>query len=423
MRFLLVLFLLAVTAFGQQSQEAVPPPHPTPGPPEAAPPSAPKTLDARKKFVLDVVNHAVALPQPDPQDRLRVLAAASQLVAPWNHELALKYSREGVELETQLVASGQTPAVSMLEAGQVDCSAKQNFVESVPVAGVPKAEQSLLVAVTTCPKSTLAPTRRKLEDAMNAGYLAPRALLATMQASGIKSQWSQEQFEKLFSSLPKDAAAAKDEAPNFAAMYSTLAPDVDKDVAQQAGLKLLEWLGHVPESGERNLSVNMATAAMKQVLGDDRYNEALRSNVMAGQVARTEGQEGEIEHPDEENVSVMKAMGNSADQTEALRQMPPSRRAREAAANGFAAGTSGNRTLSDKYFDMAFSAADEVWDKRAEQHDAVSVIEEVCEAAAQVDAVHALRRAQGLQDASAQAIGMLAVARVVDSQNPQAAQQ
>ena len=422
MRSLLLVFILAVASFAQDSQQAVPP-HPTPAAPETTPPAAPKNLDARKKFVLDVVNHAVALPQPDPQDRLRVLAAASQLVAPWNHELALKFSREGVELETQLVASGQTPAVSMLEAGQVDCAAKQNYVESVPVAGVPKAEQSLLVAVTTCPKSTLAPTRRKLEDAMNAGYLAPRALLATMQASGIKSQWSQEQFEKLFSSLPKDAASAKAEAPNFAAMYSTLAPDLDKDVAQQCGLKLLEWLGHVPESGERNLSVNMTTAAMQQALGGDRYTEALRSNVMAGQVARTAGQEGEIEHPEEENVSVMKAMGNTTDQTEALRQLPPSRRAREAAANGFAAGSSGNRPLSDKYFDMAFSAADEVWDKRAEQHDAVGVIEEVCEAAAQVDAVRALRRAQGLQDASAQAIGMLAVARVVDSQNPQAAQQ
>ena len=29
-----------------------------------------------KKFALDVVNMAVALPQPDPQDRLRVLTSA-----------------------------------------------------------------------------------------------------------------------------------------------------------------------------------------------------------------------------------------------------------------------------------------------------------------------------------------------------------
>jgi len=41
------------------------------------------------------------------------------------------------------------------------------------------------------------------------------------------------------------------------------------------------------------------------------------------------------------------------------------------------------------------------------------VVEEVGEAAANVDAVNALQRAQRLQDPAAQAIAMLAVARVV----------
>jgi hypothetical protein len=40
-------------------------------------------------------------------------------------------------------------------------------------------------------------------------------------------------------------------------------------------------------------------------------------------------------------------------------------------------------------------------------------VEEVSEAAAHVDAVDALQRAQRLQDPSARAIGMIAVARVV----------
>jgi hypothetical protein len=60
---------------------------------------------------------------------------------------------------------------------------------------------------------------------------------------------------------------------------------------------------------------------------------------------------------------------------------------------------------------MAFSALNEVWDQRANQP-AASIVEEVSEAAAQVDTVTALRRTQGLTDPSAQAIGMLAVARV-----------
>ena len=42
-----------------------------------------------------------------------------------------------------------------------------------------------------------------------------------------------------------------------------------------------------------------------------------------------------------------------------------------------------------------------------------AVVEEVSEAAAQVDPVAALRRSQALQDPSAEAISMLAVARVV----------
>jgi hypothetical protein len=67
---------------------------------------------------------------------------------------------------------------------------------------------------------------------------------------------------------------------------------------------------------------------------------------------------------------------------------------------------------------MAFSAADEVWSNRGETNVA-ELVEEISEAAAQVDPVAALKRAQGLQDPSAQAIGMIAVARVVLSKNLQ----
>jgi len=81
----------------------------------------------------------------------------------------------------------------------------------------------------------------------------------------------------------------------------------------------------------------------------------------------------------------------------------------------FAAGTSGDKQQARKYFDMAFSAADEVWDARTPETDAAAVVQEISEAAAQVDSLNALTRAQKLHDSSAQAIGMLAVARVVGS--------
>ena len=217
----------------------------------------------------------------------------------------------------------------------------------------------------------------------------------------------------MFSTLPSDAEQARQEAPNFAAMYVHMAALVDRDVARDTGLHYLEWLSSVKESGERNLSVNMVTEAMKSALGAERYAEALRANIVAQGMAQTAGQPGEIEHPKEESVSVLEAIDqNGQDRSESISKMPPSLRAREAAAHGFATGTAGDRKLADHYFDIAFSAVDEVWNERSKIENAPAVVEEVSEAAAQVDTVAALKRAQGLQDPSAQAIGMLAVARV-----------
>jgi hypothetical protein len=62
---------------------------------------------------------------------------------------------------------------------------------------------------------------------------------------------------------------------------------------------------------------------------------------------------------------------------------------------------------------MAFAAVNEVWDGRTPEQNTAAVVEEVSEAAAQVDSINALERAQQLRDPSAQAIAMLAVARVV----------
>ena len=402
------------------------------GAPEAAPrasrnndtrKSAP--LDPHRKFVLDVVKSAVALPQPDSQDRLRVLHSAVSVVAPVDAKLARQLSQEGVRLESDLIEAGQQPAVSLFDAGSVDCATAAEFVQNLPAGSVTAAEQSLLGAIGSCPKQTVDLARQKLEAALDAGVLAPRALLATMEAAGPNSAWVQPEFVKMFGALPRDYEKFRHEAPNYSAMYIQLAPEVDKDAARKAGLKLLDWLARVPEGGERNLAVNMATNAMQQALGAEKYQEALSSDVMAAGIARTAGGAGEIDHPEEQNVSVLQAMGESGmDKTEDLQKLPPSQRAREAAAHGFAAGTGGDRKLADRYFDMAFSSANEVWAKRGESAGtggsaAPAVVEEISEAAAQVDAPSALVRAQHLDDPTAQAIGMLAVARVVLGQQNQ----
>ncbi len=370
-------------------------------------------LPAKKQFVLDVVRAAVALPQPDPQDRLRVLNSAASVAAPLNAPLARNFAREGARIEAELINAGKRPAVSLLASGQVDCPGAVNFVEAIPAQAVPRAEQSLLGALSACPRQTLEPIRQKLELALNQNAPAARALLAVMERRGTSSRWSQDTFVKLFSSLPHDADEARSEAPNFGAMYVSMAPRVDKDAARKAGIAFLDWLGGMQASGERNLSVNIVTEAMKSVLGEEGYAEALRSSVVAQGIAQTAGQPGEIEHPQEESVSVLEAMDSTGkDRTEVISQLPPSLRAREAAAHGFADGTSGDGKMAERYFDIAFSAVDEVWDNRDQVENAPAVVEEVSEAAAQVDAVAALKRAQRLQDPSAQAISMLAVARV-----------
>jgi len=100
-----------------------------------------------------------------------------------------------------------------------------------------------------------------------------------------------------------------------------------------------------------------------------------------------------------------------------LAKLPESLKARQAAADGFAAGNAGDRALSQRYFDTAFAALNEVWAHRTPEKNVAAVVEEVSEAAANLNPVEALQRAQRLQDPTAQAIGMLAVARVVVGQS------
>ena len=409
---LLVLFSLAPWAMSQAKAPAAKAPTKS-----VAPKAAALKQQARKQFVLNVVKSAVALPQPDPQDRLRVLSSAASVVAPVHPLTAKALAQEGARLESDIIAAGNQPAVSILAGGQVDCPTMADFVDRLAPASLALAQDSLLTAITECPKQTADAARLKVETALESGTIAARPLMALMESSGAKSRWSQDMFVKMFGALPDATTSlAKREATNYAAMFSETALQVDADVARESGFKFLGWLAKMPPQGERNLAVTMTTEALKQVLGA-KYEEALAQDVVAKGIAATAGQAGEVERPVEESVSVMQAMGNNGtDRAEELNKLPSSLRAREAAAHGFAAGSSGDKKLADRYFDIAFSAVDKVWSSRTPENDAAAVVEEVSEAAAQVNPIAALQRSQKLQDPSAQAISMLAVARVVGGQ-------
>jgi hypothetical protein len=384
-----------------------------------AKPKLPAKAQASRKFVLDVVQAAVSLPQSDQQDRLRVLTSAINVASPISPKLAAGLTKEGVRIEAELIGLGKKPAVSLVGSGQADCKTTVEFVQRLYPAAVAAAEQSLIGALSKCPKQTGDMVRTRLDAALAQGIAAPRLAMAAIDSQPAHSAWAQQTFSTLFSSLPSDTDKAVTEAPNFASMFATTATKMDKDVVRDSGVHLLQWLGKLKESGDRQLALNITVQSMKETLGEEGYQKALEKDVMAKQAADLAGAPGESSHPPEESVSVLQAMSNSGtDQSEALKKMPASLRARQAAAFGFANGTSGDVKGAEGYFDVAFSAADEVWSNRGETNVA-ELVEEISEAAAQVDPVAALRRAQGLQDPSARAIGMIAVARVVLSKNLQ----
>lgn len=401
-----VFFCLAMSALAQKAAPAAP--RLAAKPPAKAVPQ----LSPQQKFVLDTVTMAVALPQSDPQDRLRVLSSAADVVSVVDQKMARGLWKEGVRIESELIRAGQAPAVSVMSGGQADCNSARDFVDSLGEDAVVAAEQSLIGALTSCPKQTLDSVSSKLDAALDKRMVAPRALMAAMQAQGENSRWSQTHFEKMFSSLP-DSKQAQAESENFAAMYAQMGPSVDKDLARKTGLQLLDWLSKVDEAGLRNSGINITAGAMKEILGDEGFKDAMAADVVAGSAVQNVGTETP-ERPSTDTVSVLGAMGeNGTDVSSRLQGLPAVDRAKEAAAHGFAAGTSGHPQQATTYFDMAFAALDEVWGSRSPDVNSAGVVEEVCEAAAQVNSLNALARAQKLQDPSAQAIGMLAVARIV----------
>lgn len=405
------LFTIPVAAFAQTQSGAANPPAKAAvhaGKKQAAPA---RRLTPGQQFVMDVVKSAVGRREGDPQDRLRVLSTAISVVSPVDPAYAKRLATEGVQVEAQLIGAGEKPAASIMETGQVSCTVATQFVDGLPAARVADAEQSIIGAVGVCPQAAQA-AEVKLDSGTAQGQFAPRAFMATAERTGVKTAWAQSRFEKMMGELP-DAKSEKKEAPNFAAMYARMAPEVDKSVAQKAGIDLLLWLSQVEDGPERNLAIKIMTGAMKQALGSEAYEQALRSDVIAQQTAALTGST-DVPQPEEENVSVLSAMQQrDEDQSESIRAMPPAIRARQAAAAGFARGTAGSASRAQKYFDIAFPALDEAWEQRQPGKNVAAVVEEVCEAAAQVNTVDALKRAEQLQEPAEQAIGMLAVARTV----------
>src|SRR5262249_49336586 len=156
-----------------------------------------------------------------PQDRLRVLSAAADVISAFDRNMARGLWSEGVQIESDLIRLGEKPAVSMMASGQADCAVAENFVDNLQPDAVARAEQSLIGAITSCPKQTMDSVSRKLDAAMEKKVMAPRALMATMETYGTKSPWSQAHFEKTFDSLP-DPKESAGEAEHLAAMYARM---------------------------------------------------------------------------------------------------------------------------------------------------------------------------------------------------------
>lgn len=375
-----------------------------------------KTLSPQQQFVLDTVRSAVSRVS-DPLNRLRVLDTAVRVVMPVDPKLARAYADEGVRLESQLINDGEKPPVSLMESGLVGCARATEFIENLPAQHLHDAEQAVIGAAGVCPKA-LEAAQNKYDAGVAQHESAPRALMAIADHSGDTSPWSRTHFEQLASNLP-DPEKGTSLAPEYANAFAQLAPQMDRSTVKKVGIELLDWLAKMNDAPEKQLAIQSTAGAMKQVLGEKAYSEALADDVIAQQTAQQTGNAEITPDDEEDSVSVLGAMQNKGqDRTDELQELPARRRAEEAAAAAFA--NAGDKNAASKYLDMAFRASDEAWSQQEDfGKSAAPVVEQVCEAAAQVDYVDALKRAEGMEDPAEQAIGMLAVAQTVLSKASQ----
>ena len=242
--------------------------------------------------------------------------AAANVVSPIDQKLTQTFAKEGTAIETKLVAEGQKPAVSMLAGGHVDCASAATFVQTLPAASVMDAEQSLLGAITTCPKQVDQAAKTKLDAAVNQSVVAGRPIMALMEAEGAKSQWSRAMFAKMFASLPTDAASNTDEAPNYAAMFARLPRRWTKTRSRRPERNSCSGWRSCLTSPQRSVAVNLASGVLSDTLGATAYQELLRSDPMIQQAVGGADQKAMLPTPEEDGVSVLHAMGGTGDRTD-----------------------------------------------------------------------------------------------------------
>src|SRR5215469_5712394 len=88
---------VACVATGQIASRGSSPPQKSGSPIQSANSASLQSKSARQRFAFDVVKSAVALPQPDSEDRLRVLASAIQVALPLDTKYARQLAREGMQ--------------------------------------------------------------------------------------------------------------------------------------------------------------------------------------------------------------------------------------------------------------------------------------------------------------------------------------
>src|SRR4051812_24687995 len=166
-------------AFSASAQDTPPPvrPRETTNARPTTGAEGPKAAKSRK-FVLDVVNSAVALPQSDQQDRLRVLSSAVEVMAPIAPKNANELTKEGIRIEAELIALGEKPSVSLFTSGVVDCKTATDFAQRVYPQNVVAAEQSVIGVLTKCPKQAGDVIRMRADAALSQSMVAPRLVMA-----------------------------------------------------------------------------------------------------------------------------------------------------------------------------------------------------------------------------------------------------
>jgi hypothetical protein len=410
-----ILFILTVSVWVFCVQAAEKTPLAAAQRPKASKTKAKAEVPSGKAFAKEVLRYAVSVQQSDAQDRLRVLRAAIDVASSVDRQMVKDLVRQGMQAEADVIATEKTPVASVMQFAS--CKDKLEFSQRIYPSNLVAAEDSLIAASGNCPE-VASTVSNLVVSGLKQNIAAPKLIASLVESGNFNQQQTSEMLSDAFSSLPKDAYS--DRALDFASLYATLAPRAGKREAMAAGLKFFDWLALMGDDENRNAAANAVFSSMQEILGEEQVRSALQEHPAASELMAGV-REGPPPNPADDTADPASADSGkpAAEQLEDLNQLPAMDRAKQAASLGFSKGTSSRDPgIAAPYFDIAFSAADSAWTARTEEpatNAATSMMTEVCEAAAHVDAVSAFQRAQRLSDPTAQAICMIAVARVVSA--------